>query len=509
MNSRWNKHMYRALLLLSFLGINALVLIGIGSTFSYLNSGADRASMLHLAHETETTYLPKVHWSTLKNKGRDMEAQTLRDIERDYLRAWYLRHQAYRHADASLSQDHYTDSAQAKLKAIIDFNKKRKINIHGITLSHHPDLEFYSADGKLVVFTDSNVRIHEAIYQNGELLRQQTQTHGYQVMMLLEDGFWRIRHMTALEGVQSTQPPDGKAAIPELKVNTIKGLNYYPRDTPWELFGPLFSTKITERDFERIRKMGLNTVRVFVPYDGFGPDQLTKLENLMDIAEEKNLKVMLTLFDFYGDYDISDWSRTHRYAEIIVQGLKDHQALLAWDVKNEPDLDFVSRGESNVKAWLQELVFQIKNWDPTHPVTIGWSHPEKGSLLADQVDFVSFHYYLEPSDFPQAVAKLRETVPHKPLLLQEYGYSTYSGFWNLFSGSEQEQARYYKDMQQALEKEELPYMFWTLYDFEAVPKKVVGGLPWRRSPQQYFGCFDRVGRPKASYKYLISTAQDQ
>ncbi|MGB5819021.1 MAG: cellulase family glycosylhydrolase [Saonia sp.] len=508
MNSGWNRHIYRALLLISFLGVNALILFGIGSIWFYLNSGADRSSMLHVSTEQQEAYLPKITWGHLEYEGRPMEKQTLKEIQKDYLNAWHVRNIAYKNNDPYGLKDYYTDSLRLRLNAIIDLNKQHKTVINQTTIAHHPQLEFYSADGKLAIFTDRNVITYQEIYTEHTLVLQQKDTTSYQVIMLLEDGFWRIRHLVEIQ--DSGQPEPIQENLQETlgQIAKIKGVNYYPKDYPWAMFGPSFADSIISADFKRIRKMGLNTVRIFVPYEDFGkakvyPQKMERLITVLDVAEKHGLKIVVTLFDFYGNYDITDWTLTHRHAETIVTALKDHKALLAWDIKNEPDLDFETRGKQKVTAWLQEMNSNIKKWDQRHPVTIGWSSPEVASNLAEELDVVSFHYYKDVADFSNAYSKLKESVPDKPLLLQEYGYTSYSGLWNGFMGSEGKQAAYYKKMQTTLKQENIPYMFWTLYDFETVPTSVVGRLPWRKQRQKYYGCLDTEGKPKPSYQYLV------
>ena len=92
----------------------------------------------------------------------------------------------------------------------------------------------------------------------------------------------------------------------------------------------------------------------------------------LDIAQRSGLKVIVTLFDFYGDYSVHNWTLTHRHAEQIITPFKTHKAILAWDIKNEPNLDFENRSKENVLAWLREMVEQIRRFDPNHLVTIGW-----------------------------------------------------------------------------------------------------------------------------------------
>ena len=145
---------------------------------------------------------------------------------------------------------------------------------------------------------------------------------------------------------------------------------------------------------------------------------------------------------------------------------------------------------------------KIKQWDTKHPITIGWSSPEAAVNLADEVDFVSYHYYRGVDEFLSAHNELKSVVTNKPLVLQEYGYSSYDGFWNMYLGSDKQQVDYYKTMQGQLAEAEIPFIFWTLYDFEEVPTDVAGSLPWRTRKQHYFGCIDLEGNKKEVFEIL-------
>jgi len=190
-----NRNIYRAMLLFSFVGLNLAILFGISAIWSYLNTGADRSSRLNLYEKKDVALLPKVIWKANKNQGRPMEKATLKKIEADYLNAWQVRNLAFSHNSHEGLADFYTDSARSKLYRIIDLNKKAGITTKSTTIRHHPKLEFYSEDGQLVVFTDKNVLRHEQVYLNNSLVSTQNDTVSYNVMMLLEDGFWRIRHL--------------------------------------------------------------------------------------------------------------------------------------------------------------------------------------------------------------------------------------------------------------------------------------------------------------------------
>lgn len=508
MKIKLTKHIYRALLIVSFIAINLLILQGIGAVLFYMNTGADKTSMLHLELPMDKVYAPKITWGNIDNPGRQIESQTLQEIERDYLNAWHVRNIAYKKNDRYGVADFYTDSARQRIYEHIDINIKNENWSKITTLEHLPELDFYSEDGTLVIFTDREVEKYQETYNGDSLIYKQKDTTSYQIMMLLEDGFWRIRHLKELERVQSVkQVPSRDIDKLLLEINTLKGINYYPQKTPWDTFGKRFNDTIVGYDFKIVKDMGLNTLRIFAQYEDFGKadvkvEKLDRLKKTLDLALENNLKVVITLFDFYGDYDVNNWTLTHRHAESIVTALKNHPALLGWDIKNEPDLDFDSRGKQSVLSWLEQMSIKIRQWDPNHLITIGWSSPEAAIHLVNQVDYVSYHYYRGPEEFLNAHNQLKSVVSNKPLVLQEFGYSSYDGFWNLYMGSEEKQVAYYTTMQNQLAEAEIPFIFWTLYDFEKVPTAVAGSLPWRTRKQHHFGCIDLEGNEKEIFELL-------
>ncbi len=501
----YNKIILRSILLASYIGVVALIIFGISSVFAYLNTGADRSTLLHTEVKKIDQYLPKVIWEPLNNEGRVMDMQTLNAIEKDYLSALYLKHIAYKNNITIGLDDYYTESARENLYRTIATNNAERIVIEATTLAHHPKLDFFSEDGQLAVITDKNVIEYKRIYKNNVLVFETTEEATYKIVVLLEDGFWRIRHIVAQdihEHIEKT--------IETPKINTtIKGINYYPKDTPWDMYTSNFDEHIIAKDFEIIKNAGLNTIRLFVPYKTFGkanliPEKLEKLQCVLDIAEANKLNVVLTLFDFYGDYSVLNWTLNQRYAETIVSRFKNHKAIYAWDIKNEPDLDFNSRGKTMVIAWLKQMLILIKTIDNNHPVTIGWSSAEAAPILKNYVDFVSFHYYKDIANLATTFNTLKQTITDKPIVISEFGLSSYKGLWNPFGNSPTTQANYHKNVQKILKKNNIPFLSWTLYDYKNIPRAVVGKLPWKRHKQKHYGFIDTDGVKKPSFQFITN-----
>lgn len=511
-----NKNLYRILLIISFIAINAGILFGISQILLYLNTGADRSSMLHIAVKNDQSYLPKVIWSDTINPGRPIEKNTLEKIQSHYLDAWYIRNVAYKTNDPYGVDDFYTENARENIYKTIDAHIVQHIIVAGTTLSHNLSLDFYSEDGQLAVFTDTNVDEYQQVYRDEVLLLENQVQSTYKVVVLLEDGFWKIRHIVKeynpIVKDSITKDRNGYAFVKNEEIYiekipfVIKGINYYPQQTPWDMFGEAFDIDVISKDFNMIKDARLNTIRIFVQYEDFGKakvksEKLAMLKEVLDKAEASGLKVIITLFDFYGDYSVLDWTLTHRHAEQIVTFLKDHKAILSWDIKNEPNLDFESRGKRTVLAWLKEMVAQVRQYDPNHLVTIGWSDMASAMLLEDRVDLVSYHYY-QDIDVYQEKFNILHTKTRKPKILQEFGLSSNRGIWSPFGASEKSQATYYKDFQEIIKKNKIHYFSWTLYDFEDVPSSVSGNLPWQKDKQKYFGFIDKDGNKKEAFEFI-------
>ncbi|MEL7005860.1 MAG: cellulase family glycosylhydrolase, partial [Bacteroidota bacterium] len=282
-----------------------------------------------------------------------------------------------------------------------------------------------------------------------------------------------------------------------------KGINYYPADYPWDLFWPNFHKIPLKDDFELISNAGFNTVRIFVPYHQFGgsnvdDNELKKLTGLLDLAQSNNLKVIVTLFDFFLDYSVDRWTLSERHLEKVVSSFKDHPAIMAWDIKNEPDLDFEQHGKNEVKEWLKFITLCIRKYDSNHLVTIGWSNPKYLDDISDYVDYYSFHYYNDPKELNNYL----EMDFDKPIVLEETGQHSYNAWWYPFHKSAQDQEDYTSEILEVIDHYDLSYSFWTLYDFQNIPDNVVGTVYWRKGIQKNFGFIDRYNKPKPSFEVV-------
>ncbi len=499
-----NKKLLRAFYMLVYILLISFIVSGLSNLYGYLNTGADR-SRLMLAEVKETDqYIPGMKWDTMQNVGRYLDKESLSAIQEDFVDALYTKHVAYKLNTKRGVDTYFTKSSKKNIYEIIDYNKKNNVRTDETTLTHNIDVHLFSEDGILIAFKDKDVHEYKRIYQNDSLVLETEELVDYEFVMMLEDGFWRIRHMVKQNAKDfHFEPPTHNAKL------DIKGINYYPKEHPWNMYGANFDKDAINTDFKILANAGLNTLRVFVPYNTFGranvyEEILDQLVEMMDIAQKHNLKVIVTLFDFYGNYDVYDWTLNQRHVEIIAGKLKEHPALLAWDIKNEPDLDMPTRGTKTVTAWLKNMIRFIKMIDPNTPVTIGWSNAEAAKILKDQVDFVSFHFYIDLNLFEETYLKLKKEVGDKQVVVGEFGLSSYDGFWYLNGNDENDQANYHKTIQEYFKKYDLGFASWTMYDFKEVPNAVLGWKPWLKNLQKRYGFIDEKGNKKPAFKYIVN-----
>jgi hypothetical protein len=510
-----DKNLQKIILITSFILLNLIIIYGIGSVLSFFNRGANRVEILHLEAEPIETYLPKVNWITPKNLEQKIDSNALKKIEKHYLYSILTKNKAMKTNSIDYLKDFYTENKIIEFEKIINFNKQNKINIESTTIEHHITINYYSEAGTLVVFTDEKQIEITNYYKDKNFIYASQDTVAYKNIMLLEDGFWRIRQSKKIKYNKKIRDTIiVKPSIYTVKKNKIykndtlieiKGINYYPQDTPWNMFGEKFDEKIISKDFKLISDSKLNTIRIFIPFEEFGKaninkEKLNRLKKVMEISQKQNLNVVVTLFDFYGDYSLESWTLTHRHAEKIINELKEFDNILAWDIKNEPDLDFKNRGKHNVEAWLASVIQIIKK-NTNQLVTIGYSNIESSTILEKELDFISFHYYDRIEEFENKYIDLT-TKTKKPILLQEFGLSSNRSLINWWGNSEKDQEKYFQKMQNTLKKNHINFISWTLYDFKDVPDAVAGSKFWVKNKQKNFGFIDKNGIKKASYLYI-------
>lgn len=180
---------------------------------------------------------------------------------------------------------------------------------------------------------------------------------------------------------------------------------------------------ISRRDFERIWKLGAKIIRLPFSYRlieekafHYRKDGFYFLDKAFQWAEEYNLKIILDLhaacgaqnFDWHSDSNgkamlwekESYRKRTYKLWEIIADRYKNHSALYAYDVLNEPILG--NKSLTILKKFYKKIIKTIRNIDKKTLIYL------EGSIWAQKIEFldsllednvgVSIHSY-QPLDY--------------------------------------------------------------------------------------------------------------
>ncbi len=265
----------------------------------------------------------------------------------------------------------------------------------------------------------------------------------------------------------------------------LKGMNYYPQLTPWAVMFDHWQGDAVNSDMARLQNLGANVVRVLIPYGNYDwtdksgaidPKHLANLEQLVQAAGNHNLKVELTLFDFYSGAPAAGSAEEGQNLTYITQMVKafgDDDRIFAWDIHNEPDNYGVwtdRRHPDLVIDWLRRMAAALHTLDHNHPVTVGygnyqnyWLKGPNGVYTTDFVDFISLHSY----DAGNIVAQIQniKLQSSKPILLEETGWPT-GPSCNTLDYNEATQQRVYSIMVAAAQAQNIGGLFaWTLWDY--------------------------------------------
>jgi len=195
--------------------------------------------------------------------------------------------------------------------------------------------------------------------------------------------------------------------------------------------------------------------------------------------------------DFYFRPLYADYARYDAQSAFIVSRYRNEPAILAWDLRNEPDLDYGADGRPAVTSseavtkWLTHVAEIVRQNDQRHLVTIGWWGDATTAL--EIVDFLSFHHWTDATQLALRIKTL-QTTSNKPIVLEEVGYAA----WD--QDSEAQQARSLQEALGAVENSDLAgWLIWTAFDF-------VSPSGQASSPEYFFGLWrtDLTAKPALS-----------
>lgn len=245
-----------------------------------------------------------------------------------------------------------------------------------------------------------------------------------------------------------------------------------------------FDASVPRRDFSILSEYQFDVVRIFLLWEDFQPGMtevsVVSLDHLVQVAEVAhafNLRILPTFFtghmsgvnwmppymlesgkgdgrfpifsqgnfqravvrNFYRERDI--WKAQKLLIREVSNALQGHPAIWGWDLGNEPSNIVWPPSKDLARAWLEEMVTELKRRDEGLPVTLGFHQedleedrilgPKEGAEYCDVVSMHAYSGYAKWADGP-----LDEKVPlflvlltawlggKTEVLLEEFGVPT-------------------------------------------------------------------------------------
>jgi hypothetical protein len=342
----------------------------------------------------------------------------------------------------------------------------------------------------------------------------------------------------------------------------------------WRHFDPA----TIKEDVATIAELGCSCLRIFLLWEDFQPHPrqcavpiLDHLVKLMEVAGDRGLKVMPTLFTGYaaGLTWLPPWmllaSTAGRAQEVfslgkarslrpknpyedpevieaqlhflreLLNAVSGHPALFAWDLGNEPSRWAEPPDETAVSIWFQAVTETLRERTGSVPITLGLGaqdlevNPRLNLVLPSRyLDYVSLHVYpyrlpwaegpTDPGPLP-FLASIARWLAKKPILLQEFGVPTapvmrqedltekLSKHPSLVD--EEDAARFAEKSLTLLRRSKMIGCFWGSYgDYH--PTVWTRPPLDRNVPERFAGLFRHDGSPKvaaALFKSLAASAE--
>ena len=312
----------------------------------------------------------------------------------------------------------------------------------------------------------------------------------------------------------------------------ILGVNYWPQRTAMFMWRQFDRSSIKE-DMATIGELGFSCLSIFPLWEHFHPTpkivppaMLDQLVEFLEMAGDRNLKVMVTLFTGHmnglnwlppwmllasterSQYKVfsMDKVRTNKimnqYADSeimeaqifflreLTNAVSGHPALYAWNLGNEPSLWSIPPDDFSAELWLQAMTETLKEKDDTIPITLGLHVKDltesgglKPRLVAQYLDYLTIHvpphrvsWAKDPPDavLPPYLGCIVGWLGKLPVFVQDFGVATEPVFSkadsrdlkrgdDLFLVSEEDSAHITAEVLTRLRRFKMMGGFWKTY----------------------------------------------
>ncbi|UCG20401.1 MAG: hypothetical protein JSU80_11805 [Deltaproteobacteria bacterium] len=312
----------------------------------------------------------------------------------------------------------------------------------------------------------------------------------------------------------------------------ILGVNYWPQRTAMFMWRE-FDRATIDEDMAIINGLGLSCIRIPLLWEDFQPTpknvpaaMLDRLVQLLEVADAKNLKVVVTLFaghicgltwlppwmllasvdrnqspvfssgkirfnkirNFYAETEIME--RQIYFLGELGSAVSGHPALFSWDLGNEPSMWSNSPDNFAAELWLKAMTETLKEQDDRLPLTLSFHVSDLGRreglaprMASKYLDYLSINgmpqrvpWAEDPFSpvFPSFLGSVTGWLGKGPVMIQEFGLATETtlsvprGYESVSKGeqllvSEEDAALFAEDALLHLRRSHVMGAFWKSY----------------------------------------------
>jgi Dolichyl-phosphate-mannose-protein mannosyltransferase/Cellulase (glycosyl hydrolase family 5) len=295
---------------------------------------------------------------------------------------------------------------------------------------------------------------------------------------------------------------------------SVRGVNYYPAHYPWRRFLTQTDSETVKMELTLLRATGFNTLRIFLwnealfacPNTNAAPvrEAFLRLDDIIYTAAGQGFRLIVTLNDLADPAMLyTNPSSLQEQTQFIVDRYRGEAAIMAWDLRNEGDIDYGSNNGGSgavpreaVLSWLASYSAFVRGEDSHHLITAGWLYDNEAT--ADDVDFISIHHWMDTIQLETRVAAIR-TQSDKPILLEEFGYSTFR------VTPDQQSTMLLATIQTSSSTHLLGWLIWTAFDFPLDATCIPPACPSTDNAEHHFGLWNSDYMAKPVVQALLAT----
>jgi len=279
---------------------------------------------------------------------------------------------------------------------------------------------------------------------------------------------------------------------------TIRGINYFPRDTPFNRFLTETDVEVMNAELDIVQSSGINTLRLFLDYQALfdcqgekliaNAENFQRLDAMLQTAIGKGFRLIMVLN--YGD-------KTRRYfetrnfatSEFVLKRYQDEPGIIGWDILDRGDTAYLqgNADKAEVLNWLAAGIQHARASAPDHLITAGWSQDSQSTIPL--VDFVSFQHFAEYESLRQQIAVLRAETD-KPVVLTAIGYST------LEVDETAQRNLLFQSLEEAENNQLAGWMVYMAFDYPLSVTCIEPACPGEARPINYYGIWNTSYFPK-------------